>query len=402
VPRRATLLALAAVLVLGGCSLSDDSSSKKSSTSPQAPSKPGTPASGVKADSKDSAAQLGFPNIATKNTTRVSGGDAVTDVAGAVSAVFPATSPATRPSVIALVDKNDWQGALAASVLSAAPLHAPMLLSDGSALPEITSDTLNRLNPAGAQLSKGAQVLLIGSKPQPPTGKKAAALKGGDVYETAAAIDRFQSAAKGKPSADVIVTTGERAPYAMPAAAWAARSGDSILLVSQNAIPAPTAKALTEHDKPNIYLLGPEEAVSAKVEKELGKFGKVRRIEGKTPIDNAIAFARYQGSGNFGWGANVPGFNFTLGSTDRPLEIAAAAALGGNGIFAPFLLTDSPELPKALDSFFLDVQPGFEGDPRDGVYNHVWILGDTETISPATQGRLDEITQLIPVQSPNG
>jgi hypothetical protein len=401
VPRRATLLALLAVLVLGGCSLSDNS--KNPSTAPQAPSKPGTPASGVKADSKDSAAQLGFPNIATKNTTRVSGGDAVTDVAGAVSAVYPSTSAATRPSVVALVDKDDWQGALAASVLSAAPLRAPMLLSDGSALPAITSDTLARLNPGGASLSKGAQVLLVGSKPQPPTGKKAAALKGGDVYETAAAIDRFQSAAKGKPSPDVIVTTGERAPYAMPAAAWAARSGDSVLFVSQNAIPAPTAKALTEHSKPNIYVLGPAEAVSAKVEKELGKFGKVRRIEGKTPVDNAIAFARYQGTGNFGWGANVPGFNFTLASTNRPLEVAAAAVLGGNGIYAPMLLTDAAsQLPKSLDSYFLDVQPGFEGDPRDGVYNHVWILGDTETISPAAQGRLDEITQLIPVQTPNG
>jgi hypothetical protein len=189
----------------------------------------------------------------------------------------------------------------------------------------------------------------------------------------------------------------------MPAAAWAARSGDSILLVSKNAVPAPTAKALTEHIKPNIYLLGPPGVISAKVEKDLGKLGKVRRIQGKSPVENAIAFARYQGAGSFGWGANVPGFNFTLASTNRPLEVAAAAALGGNGIFAPLLLTDTAaELPKPLDSYFLDVQPGFEGDPRDGVYNHVWILGDTETISPAAQGRLDEITQLIPVQAPNG
>src|SRR3954451_9412384 len=143
------------MLVLGGCSLSDDS--KDSSQPAQAPSKPGAPASGVKADSEDSAAQLGFPNIATKNTTRVSGGDAETDVAGAVSAVFPATSAATKPSVVALVDKDDWQGALAAAVLNAAPLRAPTLLSDGSALPAITDDTLKRLDPGGAQLSKGAQ-----------------------------------------------------------------------------------------------------------------------------------------------------------------------------------------------------------------------------------------------------
>jgi hypothetical protein len=397
-----TLCALLATLVLGGCSLTDNKTGAgdKAST---APTKPGTPASGVKADAKDSAAQLGFPNVATKNTTRVSGGDAQTDVAGTVSAVFPATSATTKPSVVALVDKDDWQGALAASVLSAPPLRAPMLLSDGSALPAVSSDTLARLDPRGAQLTKGAQVLLIGSKPQPPQGRKAAALKGADPYATAAAIDRFQSAAKGKPSPDVIVTTAELAPFAMPAAAWAARSGDSILFVAKNAVPAATQKALTEHNKPNIYLLGPTAAVSAQVEKDLGKYGTVRRVSGKDPVANAIAFARYQGPRNFGWSANVPGFNFTLASTERPLEVAAAAALGGNSVYAPLLLTDNAAaLPKALDSYFLDVQPGFEGDPRDGVYNHVWILGDTRTISTAAQGRVDEITQLIPVHVPGG
>jgi hypothetical protein len=398
VPRLASLCALVAALALAGCSLNDKNPSPGS-----APGNPGTPATGVKSNTPSAAAQLGFPIVATKNTTRVSGGDAASDVAGAVSAVFPSTSASTKPSAVVLVDKDDWQGALAASVLSAPPVRAPMLLSDGSALPSVTNDTLARLDPKGNQLAKGAQVVLVGSKPQPPANRKAASLKGNGPYEVAAAIDRFSSAAKGKPSADVIVTTGERAPYAMPAAAFAARSGDSILLVKQNSIPAPTQKALTSHVKPNIYVLGPPEAVSDKVVKDLGRFGKVRRIAGKDPVTNAIAFARFQGPRNFGWGANVPGFNFALASTDRPLEVAAAAALGGNGIYAPLLLTSGADpLPKPLDGYFLDVQPGFEGDPRDGVYNHVWILGDTQTISAGVQGRIDEVTELIPVQAPPG
>jgi hypothetical protein len=394
---RALLVAAALAFAIAGCSLTD----KKTGSGP--PATPGTPATGVKSDQPQAAAQLGFPVVATKNTTRVPGGDAAADVAGAVSAVWPATDDRTRPAVVGLVDKDDWQGALAASVLAASPVSAPLLLSDGSSLPAVTSDTLGRLKPPGSQLTRNRQVILIGPKPPAPQGFQTATLTGKDPYEVAAAIDRFFSAAKGKPSSNVIVTTGERAPYAMPAAAWAARSGDAILFVKQNSIPAATATALQSHGKPNIYVLGPPEAVSAKVEKDLAKFGKVRRVAGATPVDNAIAFARYQGPGNFGWGANVPGFNFTVASTQRPLDLAAAATLGNNGVFAPLLLTDTADpVPPALDGYFLDVQPGFQGDPRDGVYNHVWILGDTKTISQGAQGRIDEVTALIPVNVPSG
>jgi hypothetical protein len=396
---RATLLALVAAFAIPGCSLSDKSSGGGGSAN--APD-PGTPATGVKSNQPRAAAELGFPTVATKNTTRVGGGDSAADVAGAVSAVWPATSDRSRPPVVALVDKDDWQGALSASVLSAAPVRAPALLSDEANLPSVSSDTLARLKPKGSQLTKGAQVVLIGSKPRAPKGFKPASLSGKDQYETAAAIDRFFSAAKGKPSDSVIVTTGERAPYAMPAAAWAARSGDPILLTKQGSLPASTQRALTAHERPDIYILGPEEAVSKKVEGDLAKFGKVKRIAGKDPVENALAFARFRGSGGFGWDANVAGRNLTVASTDRPLDLVGSAALGTNGIFAPLLLTDTDDpLPKPLDGYFLDVQPGFENDPRDAVYNHVWILGDTKTISPAAQDRIDEVSTLIPVQYPD-
>lgn len=395
---RALLLAAVAAFSIAGCSLSDDKPDSGATAAPD----PGTPATGVKSNQPRAAAELGFPTVATKNTTRVPGGDAAADVAGAVSAVWPATSDRSRPAVVALVDKDDWQGALSASVLHAAPVRAPTLLADGANLPEVSSDTLTRLKPKGSQLTKGAQVVLVGDKPRAPKGYKPASLGGKDPYETAAAIDRFFSAAKGKPSDDVIVTTGERAPYAMPAAAWAARSGDSILLTKHGEIPPATQRALAAHERPNIYVVGPEEAVSEKVVKQLGRFGKVKRVAGKNPVENALAFARFRGSGGFGWDANVAGRNLTVASTDRPLDLAGGAALGTNGIFAPLLLTDRNDpLPKALDGYFLDVQPGYEDDPRDAVYNHVWILGDTKTISPAAQDRIDEVSTLIPVQYPD-
>src|SRR5207244_11427915 len=117
-----------------------------------------------------------------------------------------------------------------------------------------------------------------------------------------------------------------------------------------------------------------------------------------TPVTNALALARYSRRG-FGWGVTVPGYNFALASTTRPLDAAAAATLATNGVFAPLLLVDrTGSLPSDVASYLLDVQPGYEKDPSTGVYNRVWILGDTKTFSLEAQGRLDDVTRLVPVQ----
>ena len=69
-------------------------------------------------------------------------------------------------------------------------------------------------------------------------------------------------------------------------------------------------------------------------------------------------------------------------------------------MFAPLLLTDqAADLPKPLESYFLSVQPGYEEDPGQAVYNRVWILGDEDALSLNAQARLDRITELIPVQA---
>ncbi|MGI9081103.1 MAG: cell wall-binding repeat-containing protein [Thermoleophilaceae bacterium] len=379
------LVAALALPALSGCSLGDE------------PSSP--PQLGTRSGDEDAAAKLGFPSTATKNTIRVGGGDAATDAAGVASAVFPGTSESARPTAVVLVDKDDWQAGVTASVLSARPIGAPLLISDGDELSSVTKDTLARLKPKGSDLSKDAQVIRIGDEPARPSGFKTAVIEGRDPYERAAAIDRFFSAAKGKPSANVVLASGERAEFAMPAAAWAARSGDSVLLTRRESLPAATIAALKEHTKPNIFILGPKGVISPKVERELKKLGKVNRIQGSTPVENAIEFARYE-KGGFGWGVVVPGFNFTLAGTSRPLDAAASAALATKGVFAPLLLTDeAAELPRALEAYLLSVQPGFEDDPGQAVYNRVWILGDDKQVSVPTQARLDQVTELVQVQS---
>ncbi len=383
------LALLAALMALfAGCEAGD-----RDTPAPEA-------APGPQANDEEASEKLGFPATATKNTIRVGGGDAISDAAGVATAVFPGTSQSTRPTAVVLVDKDDWQAGVSASALAASPIGAPVLVSDGDELSPVTSDALERLDPRGSDLSKDAQVIRIGDAPARPEGFKTAVIKGKDPYERSAAIDRFFSAAKGRPSRDVVVASGEQSEYAMPAAAWAARSGDSVLLTAKDELPEVTRKAITEHEKPNIFVLGPDTVISDKVESELGKLGKVSRIEGPNPVENAIEFARYQ-KGGFGWNIRAPGYNFTLASTQRPLDAAASAALATNGTFAPLLVTDEAEtLPEALESYFLSVQPGYENDdPGQAVYNRVWILGDNSQVSVAAQARIDQVTQLIPVQA---
>ena len=389
----AVLLVAALIVALCGCSgrLNEKSGNTRTGTAPTDIS--------AKSTSKSAAAELGFPVTATRNTTRVAGADTVADVAGAVSAVFPATSPDNRPHAVAIVDKSNWQGAIAASVLMAQPLGIPVLLSSGGKLPAVSSDALKRLKPAGSPLAQNAQIIRIGDSAAQVSGYKTAIVPGGDVYEVASGIDRFFSVARAKPSGDVVVTSGEQPGFAMPAAAWAARSGDSVLFVKQNAIPAFTRSALRRHDHPNIYVLGPPAVISSNVLHMLAKFGSVHRIDGITPVENAVAFTRYSSHG-FGWGITTPGQNFTLASISRPADAAASAVLATSGVFAPLLLTDRANpLPAALQNYFLDVQPGYQSNPNSGVFNHVWILGDDNTVSVNAQGRLDTITELVPVQT---
>ena len=356
----------------------------------------------MQANDEQAAEKLGFPSSATRNTIRVGGSDAASDAAGVAGALYPATGDSDRPTAVALVDQDDWATAVAASVLVGPPIGAPILLSDGSDLPAVSKDVLDHLEPKGSDLSKDAQVIRVGPDVARPDGYKTALIEGDTPFERAAAIDRFYSAARGKPSNDVVLYSADSAEFAMPAAAWAARSGDSVLPVHRNRIPAPVARAIGDHSKPNVFVLGPESVISKKVVTQLEKqklARDVQRIEGPNPVENAIAFARYE-KGDFGWGVVVPGYNFALASTTRPADAAAAAALATRGVFAPLLLTDDAEkLPTKLEEYFLSVQPGYEDDPSQAVYNRAWILGDDKVVSVDQQAQLDQLTELIPVQS---
>ncbi len=325
-------------------------------------------------------------------------------------AVFPSAAPGTHPTVVTLAPTNDWQAAIASSVLMAPPIHAPVLLSGPTTLPAATAEALTALAPTGSGPAGGARVIRVGAVPA-IKGTHTTAINGADPYTLAAGIDRFVSAVAGKPSSDVVIASGTNPAYAMPAAGWAAESGNPILFVGASGIPAATRQALLSHAKPHIYVLGPPSVIPDATMNALKKYGTVKRVGGGDPAENSVAFTIYRDPacpfgqacahvpGSFGWALRSPGHGYVLLNTTRPLDAAAAAALSGSGDYGPDLLVENAStLPKSVLDYFLNyATPGFtEEGPTAAVYNHAWIIGDQSAVSVAVQAEVDRLLEVVP------
>src|SRR5215210_260570 len=351
------------------------------------------PTIGASADDAGAAGSLGFPTFATKNTTRVGGADPVADAAAVARAVYPATSRRNRPPAIALVDARDWRAGVAAAVLASAPFRAPLLLSNGKELPDATRDALEVLGPLGAKEAGGAQLIRVGDVPA-PAGLRATTVSGRDPFALARALDAFAGAARGKTSENVVIASADDPGYAMPAAAWAAKSGDPVLFVTRDAVPAATRAALAAHRKPKIYVLGPPETISERVVRALGRLGTVTRVGSGDAVRSSIDFARFIDD-DFGWGVIDPGHGLVFARADRPLDAAAAALLSASGTYGPLiLLSNADRLDAPTSEYLLDIQPGYRTDPVRGVYNHGWIIGDDKSISVGVQAQIDSLLEI--------
>jgi ell wall binding domain 2 (CWB2) len=355
------------------------------------------------------AAGVGFPVLATKNTTRVSGVDSIANAAGVALAVFPSAAPGTHPTAVTLAPTDDWEAAIAASVLMAPPIRAPTLLSGSASLPPATTNALGLLAPTGSGPAGDAQVIRVGDVPA-PTGLRGTSITGANPYALAAAIDRFQSAAAGTQSPDVVIASADDPAYAMPAAGWAAESGDPILFVNSSGIPAPTVQALS-NQKSHIYVLGPPSVIPDSILTQLRKYGTVNRVGDTDPAANSVAFAVYRDPpcavnqpcahlpGSFGWAMRSPGHGYTLINASNTLDAAASAALSASGSYGPQLLIDDPNtLPQSVLNFFLDyATPGYTAEgPTAAVYNHGWVIGDPSAISVSVQAEMDSLLEVVP------
>lgn len=347
------------------------------------------------AAAEQTAEALGYPGFATNNTTRIGGSDPAANAAGAALAVFPSTTPAQRPAAVTVVGEEDWAGAIAAAVLMAAPVQAPLLYSGSDEMPKVSEEALAALDPQGSKDTGQASLFAIGTVAYPG---KAAPVDSGDPASTAAQIATLRERLAGEPPQHIVVASDSRPDFAVPAAAWAARSGDPVLFSDAKKLPAPTAAILKANPKTPVYVLGPSSVISSDVVREIAKVSKrVKRVAGEDPVANAIALARYR-DGSFGWNVNDPGHGFVLARSDAPADAAAAAPLSASGTWGPLLLTDdAAELPEAVRNYLLDVKPGYTNDPTRAFYNHVWVVGDQDAIGVDQQAEVNELAELAKI-----
>lgn len=393
---RALAVVLGLVLLVG-CGGSGD-------TPPGAQTPPSTPPVG--GDTGDevpaSGPPLGFPVFATKNTTRVAGGDAVADAAGIALATYPSRTDQSRPTAVVLVEVRAWQTGISASVLAAKPIRAPILFADGDTIPDATKAALDALRPTGAKEAGGAQVIRVGTKAPVDGYKTTDVPAAASPAALAAAVDRLQTAATGSASSAVLIVSSDHPQYAMPAAGWAANSGAPILWVTPQGVPPETEAALKTHRNPAIYVIGGEDAVPKTVFDALGKLGTAKRIAAADAVSTSIAVARYVDNG-FGWGVVDPGHGLAFANARRPQDAAAAAPLSAHGKYAPLLLLgdDAGALPPSLQDYLLDIQPGYDDSTAAvrGVYNHGWIIGDESALAAAVQDRIDTLLEIQPVET---
>jgi Cell wall binding domain 2 (CWB2) len=283
-------------------------------------------------------------------------------------------------------------------VLTAPPVRAPILFSTPDAMPEDSEEALAALAPKGDKATRGASLFAIGAVALPDETGKVTRVDSGDPAATAAQIATLRERLTGEPPDHFVVVPTQYPEYAMPAAAWAARSGDPILYTDTKKLPAPTIQILKRHPKVPTYVLGPSGVVSLRAIGEIGKLvKKVGRLPGPGAGDVAVELARSR-FGTFGWGVNDPGHGFVLARSDLPANAAAAAALSASGTWGPLLLTKDPDrLPAKVRSYFLDVKPGYTTDPTRAFYNHVWVIGDQEAIDVVQQAEVNELAELTKI-----
>ena len=370
---------------------------EESATAPAPAPAPAPARDTEEAPAAETSEALGYPSFATNNTVRIGGADPASNAAAVSLAVFPSTTPEQRPTAVTLVSEEDWAGAVAGSVLMAPPIRAPLLFSAADELPEPTEEALSALAPQGGKATQGASLFAIGAVALPDAGM-VARVDSGDPARTAAQIATLRDRLFGEPPAHIVIASGAQPEFAVPAAAWAARSGDPVLFSEAEKLPPPTAAVLEKHPKVPVYVLGPPAAISKEVLREIGKISKrVDRVAGKDAVGTALALARYR-DGDFGWNVNDPGHGFVLVRSDSPADAAAAAPLSASGTWGPLLLTDSADtLPADVRSYLLDVKPGYTTDPTRAFYNHVWVVGDQEAIGVTQQAEVNELAELAKI-----
>ncbi|MBN3524731.1 cell wall-binding repeat-containing protein [Paenibacillus apiarius] len=347
------------------------------------------------------------PWIATKNTVRVNTDDPVKAAVTVSRTVWPATGDNQRPNGVVLVPDDDWAIAMAAADLIHFPNNGPLLYIRKDGIPDETLSELKRLKPKGSPENGGVQAIVVGDadasvmEQLKQLGLKADVIKGDEPAKLAADIDAYYTRANKEQPRSVIIASADDAKFALPAVNWIAHMPEPVLYVSHQGIPQATADALAKRRKHAVmYVIGPEQAVPARVAKELEAFGRVVRIQGEDPVQQAIAFAKYKDvKTGFGWGIVSPGHNFSFVREGEEWLAIAQAPFAHMGKHAPLLLMSGGKVPHEVRTYLESVRPRYNTTPVEGPYNAAWLTGAEGSVMPSVQSEVDALLEIEPKQA---
>ncbi len=117
----------------------------------------------------------------------------------------------------------------------AAPVRAPILFSGPDEMPQASEEALAAMDPQGSAATGQASLFAVGTVAY---SGKAAPIDSGDPAATAAQIVNLRERLAGEPPRHIVVAPSSSPDFAMPAAAWAARSGDPVLYAEPKQLPA--------------------------------------------------------------------------------------------------------------------------------------------------------------------
>jgi hypothetical protein len=369
-----------ALALMGGCGSAQRSiaPSRSASSSPQLP-----------------------PTQYGRNVVRIPG-RSPSDVAGAaVLALYP--SRQTPPAGWILTRDDNWRVSAIAAQFAANPVDAGLMPIKSDYLPPATNDLLGRFKPPGFPKGNGLQAFVLGGAASEVFGQiEHAALKTSQLNATtpaelAAKLVPYRAGFAGAISANIVAVSDAAADaaYALPAQAWTAYSGDTLVFAGHDRLSAATIAILVQRQKvtlqrPTVYLVGPPDMISPTVAAQLGQYATVKRIGGATPAAAAVALARYRdASTGFGWGLVRGPASVSFVNPRYWGDTAGADAFAARGPQAPLLLTGS-------DGGLPPVVVGYLRSLRGAKSNQAFAFGDQSAIPTTTLIQLDYALDAIP------
>ena len=352
---------------------------------------------------------------ATAYTVRLPGSNPEEQAILLTQTVYPATREDNTVGAIILVPQDEKIAFTAMHRITHMPVNAPMLfLTEENTVSEQTLREMKRLKPDGVFQDERTQVYTVNvpetqiEKVEEILGYKVRSFYEDDPIELASQLDRWQAAMKADHPDEVIISAIDHPKgieHGIGAMGWNAHMGKGFAWVYQDSIPQATIDILERRYGDFgafMYLTGGPDVISDKVAKELGRYGLVRRISGKNVFASNAVNAGYKDYGrnwgwwwdwiprSLGWGIAQAGHNYIIGNPDDMLYMIPAAVLGHMGKHGPILLVKPDSVPRATADYLKMVKP-FKTGPQETILNFAWIIGDTTSVSTATQQAVDRL-----------